>query len=79
MINKDQERFRVITSHCDYKELSIHERINLRSGFDVPLDSEKRGETSRIEECVSMHNLNRQCCQEVYNIDRFYWSLRTLY
>ena len=79
MISKDQECYRVITSYCDYKDLSIHERINLRSGFDVAVASEKRGETSRIGKCVSMNNLNRNCCQEEYDIDRFYVSLRTLY
>ena len=61
----------------NYKELSINERINLRSGFDVAIAYEKQGKECRIKECASMQHLNRNCCQEVYNIDRVYVSLRT--
>lgn len=78
-----------------YYQLSIHERINLRSGFDIPIRlegiktklhtyingilvvSEAKYPCCRYRDCLFMTEININCCQEVYNIDRFYISLRT--
>ena len=59
-----------------YSELSVNERINLRSGFDIAVARES-GDYNRFNKCITMTNLNRNCCQKVYDIDRFYISLRT--
>lgn len=60
-----------------YKQLTINERINLRSGFDIAIATERK--INRFMTCISMTELNRNCCQRVYDIDRFYISLRTKY
>ena len=65
-----------MTQLVSYLELSVNERINLRSGFDIAVARES-GEYNRLNRCINMTNLNRNCCQKVYDIDRFYISLRT--
>lgn len=59
-----------------YSELSVNERINLRSGFDIAVAQES-GTYNRFNKSRNMIKLNKNCCQNVYNIDRFYCSLRT--
>lgn len=60
-----------------YQELSINERINLRSGFDIAVARES-GVYNRFNKCLKMGALNKNCCSKVYGIDRFWCSLRTL-
>ncbi len=59
-----------------YNQLTIHERINLRSGFDVAITREMNKETCRIKQCANSQ-INRNGCQREYDIDRFYSSSRT--
>lgn len=59
-----------------YLSLSIHERINLRSGWDVAVARET-GKYNRFVESATFKSINKNCCQEVYDIDRGYCSLRT--
>ena len=59
-----------------YSDLSVNERINLRSGFDIAVARES-GTYNRFNRSRSLTNLNKNCCQIVYNIDRFWCSLRT--
>ena len=59
-----------------YLDLSINERINLRSGFDIAVARES-GTYNRFNRSRNMTKLNKNCCQIVYNIDRFWCSLRT--
>lgn len=59
-----------------YSELSVNERINLRSGFDIAVARES-GTYNRFNRSRNMTKLNKNCCQKVYNIDRFWCSLRT--
>lgn len=61
----------------NYSSLSINEKINLRSGFDVAIARES-GVYNRFAECVKLTSVNTNACQRVYDIDRFYCSLRTL-
>ena len=61
----------------DYNSLSINEKINLRSGFDVAVAQES-GVYNRFAKCVHLQKINTNCCQRVYDIDRFYCSSRTL-
>ena len=60
-----------------YSELSINERINLRSGFDIATARES-GVYNRFAQCIALKSVNTNACQREYNIDRFYCSLRTL-
>jgi len=60
-----------------YSSLSINEKINLRSGFDIAVARES-GVYNRFAECVGLKKVNTNICQQEYNIDRFYCSLRTL-
>ena len=60
----------------NYFSLSLNERINLRSGFDIAVARES-GVYNRFAKCVSMQ-VNTKACQREYGIDRFYCSLRTL-
>ena len=65
-----------MTQLVSYSELSVNERINLRSGFDIAVARES--ETyNRFNRSRNMTKLNKNCCQKVYNIDRFWCSLRT--
>lgn len=65
-----------MTNLVSYSDLSINERINLRSGFDIAVARES-GTYNRFNHCINMTNLNKNCCQRTYNIDRFWCSLRT--
>lgn len=60
-----------------YNNLTIHEKINLRSGFDIAVARES-GKYNRFAECLSFNKINTNACQKVYNIDRGYYSHRTL-
>lgn len=59
-----------------YSELSINERINLRSGFDIAVARES-GTYNRFNHSRMITELNKNCCQNVYDIDRFWCSART--
>jgi hypothetical protein len=66
----------------NYFDLSIHERINLRSGFDIPVAYEGKRDyrgklITRFADCIDMKYLRKVACSREYNIDRFYISLRT--
>lgn len=66
----------------NYFDLSIHERINLRSGFDIPIAHEDerdyRGKLiTRFAKCIDMKGLRRAACSREYDIDKFYISSRT--
>lgn len=65
-----------MTNFVSYFDLTINERINLRSGWDIAVARES-GTYNRLRECTKMKKLNRNCCQKVYDIDRFYCSSRT--
>lgn len=58
-----------------YKQLTINEKINLKSGFDIAVANESK--MTRLMRCMTMTNINKNCCQKVYDIDRFYISART--
>lgn len=58
-----------------YKQLTINEKINLKSGFDIAVAHESK--MTRLMRCMTMTNINKNCCQKVYDIDRFYISART--
>ena len=58
-----------------YKQLTINEKINLKSGFDIAVAHESK--MTRLMHCMTMTNINKNCCQKVYNIDKFYISART--
>ena len=58
-----------------YKQLTINEKINLKSGFDIAVANESK--MTRLMYCMIMTNINKNCCQKVYNIDKFYISART--
>lgn len=65
-----------------YFDLSIHERINLRSGFDIPIAEEGKRHyngklITRFAYCIDMKGLSRKICLKEYNIDRCYISFRT--
>ena len=49
-----------------YNELTINEKINLRSGFDVAVANERK--RNRFMRCINMTNINRNCCQKVYDL-----------
>lgn len=59
-----------------YTDLSINERINLRSGFDIAVAHES-GKYNRFNKCVKMSYIIKSCCQQQYDIDRVFVSLRT--
>ena len=61
----------------NYHSLSVNERINLRSGFDIAVAKES-GIYNRFAKCIHLTKINTNCCQQEYDIDRFYCSLRTL-
>lgn len=65
-----------MTNIVSYFDLTINERINLRSGWDIDVAHESK-DYNRLKRCTEMKKINRNCCQKVYNIDRFYCSLRT--
>lgn len=58
-----------------YSELTINERINFRSGWDIAVAREN-GSYNRFAKCIKSV-IPIACCERVYNIDRFYTSLRT--
>ena len=58
-----------------YKQLTINEKINLKSGFDIAVVYERK--ITRLMRCMAMTNINKNCCQKVYNVDKFYISART--
>ena len=58
-----------------YKQLTINEKINLKSGFDIAVANESK--MTRLMHCMTMININKNCCQKVYDIDKFYISART--
>lgn len=58
-----------------YKQLTINEKINLKSGFAIAVTYESK--MTRLMRCMAMTNINKNCCQKVYDIDKFYISLRT--
>lgn len=62
-----------------YRALSVNERINLRSGFDIATAGEN-GNYNRLVESTKIADavIAKKISQRVYNIDRFYCSLRTL-
>jgi hypothetical protein len=59
-----------------YSELSVNERINLRSGFDIAVARES-GTYNRFNVSRNMTKLNKNCCQKVYDIDRCWGSTRS--
>ena len=59
-----------------YNELTLNEKINLKSGFDIAVAREN-GKYNRLKKSMNMTNINRNCCKRVYSIDRFYISSRT--
>lgn len=66
----------------NYFSLSIHERINLRSGFCIPIAYEGKKDytgklITRFSKCIDMKYLRKTVCSREYDIDRFYISLRT--
>lgn len=58
-----------------YKQLTINEKINLKSCFDIAVACESK--RTRLMCCITMININKNCCQKVYDIDKFYISART--
>lgn len=58
-----------------YSDLTIHERINFRSAWDIAVACES-GSYNRLRSCVGEY-IPIACCQQVYDIDRFYRSART--
>ena len=59
-----------------YLALTIHERINYRSGFDIAVARES-GTYNRFAKSIQCDNLAKKISQREYDIDRFYCSLRT--
>lgn len=49
--------------------------MNLKSGFDIAVTNESK--MTRLMHCMTMININKNCCQKVYDIDKFYISART--
>ena len=60
-----------------YNDLTINERINYRSGWDVAVAYEG-GNRTRFAKCQNVVLRNKNCCQEDYGLDRFKFSMRTL-
>lgn len=69
-------------SYKSYKEATINERINYKSGWDIAIAHE--GEIRdgkpycRLSRCLK-YGINPKAATQVYNIDRCYRSLRTLF
>ena len=59
-----------------YLSLSLDERINYRSGWDIAVARES-GTYNRFVESATVTGDVKKCAQKVYDIDRFYISLRT--
>lgn len=64
-----------MSTYKPYSELTINERINFRSGWDIPVACES-GTCNRFRRCVKSL-VPTNCVKEVYNIDRFFRSMRT--
>lgn len=60
-----------------YLSLSLDERINYRSGWDIAVAYES-GTYNRFVRSATVTNDVKRCAQKVYNIDRFWRSPRTL-
>lgn len=59
-----------------YLALTIHERINYRSGFDIAVAHES-GTYNRFSTSIRCGATAKKMSQREYDIDRFYCSLRT--
>lgn len=59
-----------------YLSLSIDERINYRSGWDIAVAYES-GTYNRFVRSATVSSDVKKCAQKVYDIDRFYISSRT--
>lgn len=60
-----------------YLSLSLDERINYRSGWDIAVAYES-GTYNRFVKSATVSGDVRKCAQQVYDIDRFYISPRTI-
>lgn len=60
-----------------YLSLSLDERINYRSGWDIAVMYES-GKYNRFIESATVSSDVRKYAQKVYDIDRFYISPRTI-
>lgn len=64
-----------MSTYKPYSELTINERINFRSGWDIPVACES-GTCNRFSKSIRSI-VPIECCKQVYDIDRFFMSLRT--
>lgn len=58
-----------------YQELTLNQRINFKSGYDIAVKYESK--RCRLAKAISWTNIPIACCSQVYDIDRFQVSLRT--
>ena len=63
----------------NYSELSIHQKINYRSGWNIVIAYEGLPHGTnpcycRFTECVLSGPIPVRCCERVYDIDRGYWG-----